>query len=44
MVDIEGQSFKNIDFSLEAIKKGEYNKCVFIQCNLSEQDLTDSNF
>ena len=44
MVEIERQSFKNIDFSLDAFKQGEYNKCAFIQCNLSEQDLKDSNF
>jgi len=44
MIDLQGQTFKNIDFSLEGFKSGEYDKCLFTQCNLSEQDLTDSNF
>ena len=40
----EGKKFKGIDFTEKGFIKGEYEDCIFINCNLSAVDLSGVNF
>ncbi len=37
-------SFDKIDFTLTPPEKGEYEQCTFINCDLSQADLSDTKF
>jgi uncharacterized protein YjbI with pentapeptide repeats len=41
---IEGKKFEKTDFTENALAKGEYGSCVFINCNFSNADLSGINF
>ncbi len=38
------QTFDKIDYTLEPLKKGEYEKCVFSQCNFTNGDISHIQF
>ncbi|MBL7816498.1 MAG: pentapeptide repeat-containing protein [Saprospiraceae bacterium] len=40
----EDKTFKGVDFSDQALAKGEYENCTFIQCLFSNTDLLNTNF
>lgn len=41
---IEEQTFDKVNFQGEPLKKGEYENCIFKQCDLSSTDLSDIKF
>ncbi len=41
---IENQKFDRVDYSNEQIIIGEYEKCIFLNCNFSNVDLSDITF
>lgn len=41
---VEGKKYNNVDFSEEALAKGNYEDCTFANCNLANADLSDFNF
>lgn len=41
---IEEKTFKKIDFSVNALDKGEYELCVFLNCNFANADLSKVRF
>ncbi|WP_310481237.1 pentapeptide repeat-containing protein [Chamaesiphon sp. VAR_48_metabat_403] len=43
-VFIEEKTFDKIDFTQNPLSKGEYEYCKFVNCNLSESDLSDFKF
>jgi len=43
-VYFENEEFKGIDYTNQFLLKGEYEECVFINCNLLKADLSDVNF
>ncbi len=40
----EGQIFENIDYTIDCLQKGEYENCVFINCNFSSVDMSQYTF
>jgi fluoroquinolone resistance protein len=43
-VFVEEQTFNKIDFTQETFKKGEYEHCTFVACDLSKSDLSEIIF
>jgi fluoroquinolone resistance protein len=43
-VFIEEKTFDKIDFTQTPLSKGEYEYCIFLNCNLSYADLSDIKF
>ena len=41
---IEHKTFDKVDFAIEALAKGEYERCIFKGCNFSGSDLSGINF
>jgi fluoroquinolone resistance protein len=41
---VEDESYSGVDFSTNPPKTGEYDGCIFTNCNLSHSDLTDFIF
>lgn len=41
---IEEKTFRKIDFSINSLKKGEYELCTFLNCNFSNSDLSKIRF
>lgn len=41
---VEEQTFEGKDFSEEVLQKGDYELCVFLNCNFSNSDLSTSRF
>ncbi|MDR2009507.1 MAG: pentapeptide repeat-containing protein [Bacteroidales bacterium] len=41
---IEDKTFDKIDFTIEGFPKGEYEYCIFKNCNFSNSDLSRVNF
>lgn len=40
----EHKTFEKIDFTKNALEKGEYDHCTFLNCDFSGSDLTESKF
>ncbi len=40
----DNKVFKGIDYSVERMRVGEYDACSFIDCNISDSDLSNINF
>ena len=40
----QDQQFENIDYTVEAIAKGEYENCNFVNCNFSNVNLSGFTF
>jgi uncharacterized protein YjbI with pentapeptide repeats len=40
----EDQVFENIDFTIKGLPKGEYESCSFINCNLSDLNISGYSF
>lgn len=40
----ENQTFEKTDYSLTPLEKGEYEKCIFSQCNFANADLSHIQF
>ena len=40
----EDKIFENLDFTVKLLPKGEYESCSFINCNLSNADLSHYTF
>lgn len=43
-VYIEDRNFKNINYTEENLKKGDYEYCTFINCKFIKSDFSDINF
>lgn len=41
---IEEKTFEKIDFTIHALPKGDYENCTFLNCNLSNADLSNITF
>ncbi len=41
---IDEQNFDKIDYEISLLKKGEYEKCTFTNCNFSNSDISDTIF
>ncbi len=43
-VFIEDEELRGIDYSFNALKKGDYENCLFFNCNFANSDLSSINF
>jgi len=43
-VFINDKTFNKVDFTKQALEKGEYDNCIFINCNFSETHLSNITF
>jgi uncharacterized protein YjbI with pentapeptide repeats len=41
---IENEKFENIDFQIDGFKTGEYENCIFLNCNFHGVDISSSIF
>lgn len=41
---IENEEFHGIDFRKEKLHPGDYELCIFINCNFNDTDLTGTGF
>lgn len=38
------ETFEKIDFTEKPLARGEYEECIFLQCNFSDSDLSNIHF